>query len=135
MVCNVIGNKMIIKFKATEFGVHEESDAISCGASNEGSDQESHCLFFQRFFEDNGLEDGEIYFEIDDQINGEYDVVSNCTLKKNLLEIILKKGCKWYPDLEKIIIVLPDNKDEIQDFANGFVKMFSNHEEIFKVIK
>ncbi|MCP4294549.1 MAG: hypothetical protein GY786_02980 [Proteobacteria bacterium] len=124
---------MIIKFKATEFGVHEESELISCGASNTESDQEYHYLFVQKLFEQDELEESEIYFEIDDQINGGYEMITNCILNRNLLEIRLNKGCKWYPDLEKIIVILPHSTEEIQEFANGFTKLFCNHEEKFKV--
>lgn len=125
---------MIIKFIATEFGVHEESDLISCGASNERPDQENHYFFVQRFFEQYEEDEGEIYFEIDDQLNGGYEVISNCILNKNLLKIQLNKGCKWYPDLEKIIVILPHSTDEIQEFEKGFTKLFCNHEEKFKVV-
>lgn len=124
---------MIIQFEATEFGMLEESDMISCGASNYESDLENHYFFIQRFLEKDEVDEGEIYFEIDDRINSGYELITSCILNKNLLEIRLKKGFKWYPDLNKVIVILPTNTEEILEFAYGLKLMFYNHKEILKV--
>ena len=125
---------MIIKFKATEFGVHEEFDYITCGVSNSESDQEEHYFFFHRFFDQDGWDKGKIYFEIDDQINGSYEMVTKCILNNNIFEIRLSKGCDWYSKLEKIIVSLPNRPDEIIDFTNGLKKLFSINEDILNII-
>lgn len=124
---------MIIQFEATEFGMLEESDMIFCGASNYESDLENHYFFIQRFLEKDEVDEGEIYFEIDDRINSGYELITSCILNNNLLEIRLKKGFKWYPDLNKVIVILPTNTEEILEFAYGLKLMFYNHKKVLKV--
>ncbi|SLM33040.1 hypothetical protein MTBBW1_850028 [Desulfamplus magnetovallimortis] len=122
---------MIIEFEATEFGVHEEPDYITCGASNTESDKDQHYFFLQRSFDENGWDDGKIYFEIDYKENGNYEIVTKCILNGNLFDIRLRKGCN--AGIEKILVILPNRSDEIKDFANGLKKLFYNN-NILRVI-
>ena len=70
----------MIEFKATEIGYIEELDTVSCGASNAEGHGKYHYINFQRASQIGSSDDEGIYFEIDGQINGGYNIIKSCEL-------------------------------------------------------
>ena len=123
----------MIEFKATKIGYLEEQDygTVSCGASNADSTEPYHYMNFQRSIEIEDYDDG-VYFEIDDQINGGYNIVEKCKLKEKRLIVKLASDFKEMPG--EIIVVHFDllATDGLLPINQGLKKVFIGHEERFE---
>lgn len=123
----------MIKFTATEIGCLEEKEyeTVSCGASNADSTEPYHYINFQRSIEIKKDDDG-VYFEIDDQINGGYNIVESCELKENELIVMLKPDFKEMPS-EKIVVSFNSQATEgLLPINQGLRKVFKGYEERYK---
>ena len=69
---------MKIRFKATECGTQVNGRVLTVGASNSKSEDEYHYIAMQALIDPKTEQDMAIHFEIDDQINGNYDLLKSC---------------------------------------------------------
>lgn len=96
---------MELRFNATDVVCVEENDVRICGASNSKSDEPCHYIMFQQWVDPDFPDDEQRpHFEIDDQINGEYDLLGACSISRDELTVQVLHGVPWYPDLQKIVV-------------------------------
>jgi len=96
---------MELRFNATEIGCVEENDVLVCGASNSKSEDPDHYVTFQQWADpDYEDDDKRIHFQIDDQINGNYDLLASCSVSRSEISILLLRDVPWHPGLERIVI-------------------------------
>ncbi len=122
----------MIEFTATEIGYleEEEYETLSCGASNADSSEPYHYINFQRAIEIEKDDDG-VYFEIDDQINGGYNIIEHCELRENQLIVRLKSEFKEKPS-EIIVVKFSSLATEgLLPINHGLSKVFKGQEERF----
>lgn len=93
---------MELRFNATEIGCFEEDGALVCGASNASSDDPYHYITIQGC-PDRGDEDG-IHFEIDDQINGDYNLLASCSISRSQFTVDLLHDVPWHPGLRRVVV-------------------------------
>jgi hypothetical protein len=83
---------MRITFRATNGGFEADEYALVCGLIGVDADGAVHYLNFQRSPEGTAADqDGGVYIEYDDQINGEHGRVRQCRLSRDLLSVDLSQ--------------------------------------------
>lgn len=125
---------MDIKFIATEIGYYEEYNTVSCGASNAAGNEEYHYINFQRSVEIGCFDDQGIYFEIDDQINGGYNIIQHCKIEPEVLTIKLKDSFDKLPGKTITVEFSSMNSDRFLPINEGLRKIFKGHEDRFTEI-
>ncbi len=83
---------MRITFRATNGGFEADEYALVCGLIGVDADGAVHYLNFQQLPEGTAAgQDGGVYIEYDDQINGEHGRVRQCRLSRDLLSVDLSQ--------------------------------------------
>lgn len=97
---------MELRFSATEIGCVEQDGVLVCGASNSKTDAGYHYFTIQAWADlEMEEEDGDgLYFEVDDQINGGYDLLSSCEVTREHITIHLLHDVPWHPGLARIVV-------------------------------
>jgi hypothetical protein len=96
---------MELRFDAAEIGCVEQNDALVCGASNSKSDEPYHYITIQGWADPDYPDDEHRpHFEIDDQINGGYDLLASCSVSRSLLTVQLLHDVPWYPKLSRVVV-------------------------------
>ncbi len=121
----------MIELVATEAGCIEECETISCGASNAKGTDAYHYINFQRASEYGGTDDNGVYFEIDDQINGGYNIVDLCELREDKLIITLSNCFDRMPNEIVEVSISSLGKEDITLFKTGLEKIFFGYEKQF----
>lgn len=122
---------MEIRFRATEIGYYEEYDMVSCGASNAASNEEYHYINFQRPVKIGCSDDEGIYFEIDDQINGGYNIIQHCKIAPGVITIKLKDSFDTLPGKTITVEFASMNSDGLLPINEGLRKIFKGYEDRF----
>jgi hypothetical protein len=124
---------MKITFKATEFGTDDDGYALVCGASNSASEEdEYHYFTLQRSSDPEDEDDWGIHFEIDDQINGGYNLLKSCEYNTKSVHLFLYKGTDWYPELREIEVILPNDDQGYEIFTKALSRIFHDRKEDLK---
>ncbi len=124
----------MIEFSATEIGYYEEFGVVSCGASNAAGAEEYHYINFQRPLAIGGAEDEGVYFEIDDQLCGGYNIVASCELQPGALVITLSKTFKGM-NSELIVVRFEAHASKgLQPIDEGLRKVFVGHENLLRIV-
>jgi len=124
---------MIIRFKATEFGAEDDGYALICGASNSKSEDDHHYITLQRSSDPTDEDDWGVHFEIDDQINGGYDLLRSCKCSPNLLVCRLRKGVSWYPELTTVEVTLPKSQNNYSELVGILSRIFHDRKKDIKI--
>lgn len=95
---------MELRFNATEIGCREEEGALVCGASNSKSDEPYHYIIIQGCSDPNDEDDDGIHFEIDDQINGNYNLLASCFISRSQIAVDLLHDVPWHPGLRRVVV-------------------------------
>ena len=95
---------MILQFKATEIGCVDDGFALICGASNSKSDDDYHYITIQGCSDPEDEDDDGIHFEIDDQINGDYDLLRTCHISRTQVTVKLSRDVPWHPGLQTVVV-------------------------------
>ena len=107
------GEDRNLEFIATEVGTITDFGVLSCGAAGNG-----HYVTVQANLHE--PDEWGVYFEIDDQINGSYDVLRNVQLTDRKLVFTLNRGTNWYPNLEQVAVNLHNvDSAEIESLRNN----------------
>ena len=121
-----------MEFKATEIGYYEEYDTVLCGASNADSTDDYHYISFQRPTEIGSTDDEGVYFEIDDQSQGGYDLISEITIKENFIKVRLKNIAGDIPYNEITVNFDSPASEGLQSIIEGLQKVFIGYEHLCK---
>jgi len=116
---------MEIHFNATELGCVEENDALICGAANTGSAEPYHYITIQGFADPEDEDGSGIHFEIDDQINGNYNLLASCSVSRSELRVELTRDVDWYPGLERVVVdcsAIPS--EQVDEMIAGLQRLF-----------
>jgi len=105
-----------MKFKATEIGFENGMG----GASNSSCEDEYHYILFSIQNDDDNSENHGVYFEYDDQINGEIDQVQKIIIGLKYLEFSLGED-------ESIIIDCCGFTKQWDDLVSGIYSIFPNN--------
>jgi len=117
---------MELRFNATEIGCTEDEGALLCGASNSMDDAAPyHYIIISGCSDpDDGDDDG-TYFEIDDQINGNYNLLTSCTVSSGEITIGLLHGVPWHPDLNRVVIGCESaTREQFDGLVAGLRRLF-----------
>ena len=116
---------MELRFTATEIGCVEEDGALVCGASNSKSDAPYHYITIQGNSDpDDGDNDG-VHFEIDDQINGNYDLLASCSVSRDQITVDLLRDVPWHPGLRRVVVDFGDTpKEQFEELVTGLRRLF-----------
>ena len=127
---------MELRFNATEIGCVEKDDALVCGASNSKSDESYHYMTIQGWADPDYPDDEHRpHFEIDDQINGNYDLLVACSVSRSHLTVELSHGVSWYPDLRRVVVAIRSATDaEFDSLVSGIRRVFHDRPEGFTVL-
>lgn len=127
---------MELRFEATEIGCVEQDCVLVCGASNSKSDEFYHYITIQGWADpDHPDDEHRPHFEIDDQINGNYDLLDSCFVSRSHLTVELSHGVSSYPDLRRVVIGIRSATDaEFESLVSGFQRVFHDRPESFIVI-
>ena len=106
---------MVLQFKATEIGCEDDGFALVCGASNAKSDDEYHYIMIQGRSDPDDEDDDGVHFVIDDQINGNYDLLRSCYLSRSQLRVDLTRDVPWYPGLQTVVVDCSSSPQEEMD--------------------
>jgi hypothetical protein len=117
---------MNIRFKATECGTQTTGRVVMVGASNSKSKDEYHYIAMQALLDSKTEQEKAIHFEIDDQINGNYDLLKSCECTPNALLVHLSKGVRWYPELRSVEVDLAGAKVHYSELVAGLRQVFEN---------
>jgi hypothetical protein len=122
---------MKLAFTATEFGTTDDGYTLLCGASNSKSAEgvDYRYITLQRSSDPEDEDDWGIHFEIDDQINGGYELLGACALESTKLTCHLTKGTDWYPDLRVVEVLLGESPAEFSSLSEGLIKMFRDRSQ------
>ena len=121
-----------MEFKATEIGYYEEYYTVICGASNGDSTDDYHYISFQRPIEIGSTDHEGIYFEIDDQIHGGCDLISEITIKENFIKVKLKNSAGDIPYNEITVNFDSPASEDLQSIIQGLQKVFIGYEHLCK---
>ncbi len=127
---------MELRFEATEIGCLEQYDALVCGASNSKSDEPYHYITIQGWAEPDYPDDEHRpHFEIDDQINGDYNLLKSCSVSRSCLTVELNHGVSWYPNLRRVVVDIHSATDaQFESLVSGLRRVFRDRPEGFTVI-
>lgn len=127
---------MELRFEATEIDCVEQDDALVCGASNSKSEEPYHYITIQGWADPDYPDDEHRpHFEIDDQINGNYDLLVSCALSRSYLTVDLSRGVSWYPNLRRVVVGISSATDaEFTSLVSGLQRVFHDRPESFAVI-
>ena len=95
---------MTLQFKATEIGCEDDGFALVCGASNSKANEPYHYITIQGCSDPDDEDDDGIHFEIDDQINGGYDLLRACQVSRSQIFVDLHHDVPWHSGLERVVI-------------------------------
>lgn len=121
-----------MEFKATEIGYYEEYDTVSCGASNADSTDEYHYINFQRASKIGSADDEGIYFEIDDQIQGGYNLISEILIRDNSIKVLFNDGASDIPFNEITVTFDSPASEGLESIIDGLQKVFKGYEHLCK---
>ena len=123
---------MELRFNATEVGCFEDEGALVCGASNSKDDAPYHYITIQGS-SDPDDEDG-IHFEIDDQINGNYNLLASCAVSRRQIMIDLLHDVPWHPGLTCVVVDCESAKSEQFDgLVAGLRRIFRDRPEDLRI--
>jgi len=116
---------MELRFNATEIGCTEEEGALVCGASNSKSDEPYHYITIQGCSDPDDEDDDGIHFEIDDQINGNYNLLASCAVSRSQITVDLLHDVPWHPGVRRIVVGCGSAPGEQFDaFIAGLRRLF-----------
>jgi hypothetical protein len=115
---------MILHFVATEFGASDDGYALVCGASNSQCRNDHHYITLSRSSDPADKDVLGVHFEIDDQINGGYDLLKSCECSPELLVCHLSKGVQRYPDLSAVEVALPESAKSYEALVQALKRIF-----------
>jgi hypothetical protein len=116
---------MDIHFEATEIGCEDDGYALVCGASNSKSESEYHYMIIQGCSDPDDEDNDGIHFSIDDQINGNYDLLDTCEVTRQQIIVTLHKDVPWYPGLRKVIVDCGSTPDsDFEPLLAGLRRLF-----------
>ncbi len=116
---------MVLQFQATEIGCEDDGFALVCGASNSKADEPYHYITIQGCSDPDDEDDDGIHFEIDDQINGNYDLLRACHVSRSQIFVDLHHDVPWHPGLERVIIdCAAASEAEFDSLVTGLRRLF-----------
>src|SRR5262245_8567034 len=81
-------------------------------------------LVFSRGLDDEEMEDRGVYLECRDQINGGYDCIKTCVLRRERLEVELSKPIDPRKDIEGFHVKLALSDEQLRSLAAGLRQVF-----------
>jgi hypothetical protein len=121
---------MELRFNATEVGCVEDEGALVCGASNAKSEDPFHYITIQGYADPGDEDDDGIYFEIDDQINGDYNLLASCSISRGQLTVELLRDVPWHPELRRVVVGCDTAPaEELTALVAGLRRLFRNRLE------
>jgi hypothetical protein len=122
---------MELRFKASELGCFDQGDVLICGASNSVEDQPYHYVAIQGWADSDYPDDEHrLHFEVDDQINGNYDLLKACALTRNEFTLELNYEVTWYPGVRRIVVDCENvTNEQLQSLADGLRRLFRDRLE------
>jgi hypothetical protein len=117
----VIGRRqnVYVTFTADEAGTAEENCVVSTGVR-----LGDEYLLFSRGLDDEKIEDWGVELEYSDQINGGYDCIRACILRRDHLEVELSKPLHRRKEIQgfRVELALPD--EQWESLAAGLRSVF-----------
>lgn len=114
----------MLQFKATEITCVDDGFALVCGASNSKADEPYHYITIQGCTDPDDEEDG-IHFELDDQINGNYNLLRSCHVSRSQIFVDLHHDVPWHLGLERVIVdCAAISEAEFHAFVAGLRRLF-----------
>ena len=105
---------MYVTFTADETGTAEMHGVVTTGV-RAGDEY----LVFSRGLDDEEMEDWGVYLEYRDQINGGYDCIKACVLRRERLEVELSKPIDRHKDIEGFHVKLALSDEQRESLAAG----------------
>lgn len=116
-----VHERMRIEFTANTATFTEIDEAFIAGiAVGDGS---KIYLTFQRSMVE-GPDDWGVYLEYNDQIHGDYDLVSECRLTRDHVEVDLSERLGGLEDIDGFTVSLQVDDETFILFAKGLMKVF-----------
>lgn len=117
---------MELRFEATEIGCVEQNDALVCGASNSKSDAAYHYVTIQGWADpDDPDDEHRPHFEVDDQINGGYDLLASCSITRSHFTVQLHHDVPWYPNLSRVVVgIASATPEQFDSLVAGLRRVF-----------
>ena len=116
---------MELRFNATEIGCVEEEGSLVCGASNSKPHEPYHYITIQGCSDPDDEDYDGIHFEIDDQINGDYDLLASCAIARTELTVNLLRDVPWHPGVQRVTVDLSSaSADHFDALVDGLRRLF-----------
>jgi hypothetical protein len=121
---------MELRFNATEIGCTEQDGTLVCGASNSKSDEPYHYITIQGWSDPDDEDDHGIHFEIDDQINGDYNLLASCSVSRTQITVELLNDVPWHAGLRRVIVGCGNAPaGELEALIGGLRRLFRDRPE------
>jgi Immunity protein 10 len=118
-----------LSFTANEAGVDEDEYALVAGVA---CDKPFQYVNFQRDSEDSD-DDWGIHFEFNDQINGDYECIRQCTLSRKRLRVELTRPIDPQKRISSVDVELKISKKQFKTFVEMLRRIFRNHESLLTI--
>ncbi len=123
----------MIEFSAAEIGYIEDSGVVICGAaSNADGAEKYHYINFQRPTETGSPDDEGMYFEVDDQSCGGYNIIASCELEPNKLTVKLAEPNGGTGDTV-VVHFAEYSSSGLGPIDEGLRKVFLGYENLLQV--
>jgi hypothetical protein len=116
-----------LAFTATEAGADEDEYALVAGVAR--GDQ---YVTFQRDAEGSN-DDWGIHFGFNDQINGDYECIRQCTVSRNRLHVELTRPIDWQKRISTVDVELDVRDEDFKEFVEILRRIFRGRESLLTI--
>jgi hypothetical protein len=125
-----MGNELsILSFNALDIGAYEDEYVL---VAYLGRDDPYQYVTFQRDASDTE-EDWGVHFEFNDQINGAYDCITRCLVKRDKVHVRLTHPIDWQKQIQEVEVTLEGTDSDFESFVAMLRRIFRERESILIV--